>query len=751
VADYSKDDVEVVDAPEEGDPVDVDEDGKKQEELPDYDPDEVLNLAPLFGESKEGLEALEEISEHCKQNVKSAQDAAQPEIDRIQRDIGVYLGEPPRKDAGFENAANVHLPIMLKSLTRLSARVCGELFGDWKNFVVVLPTSIGEDEKVADACAKHTTWQLGVQIVDFPRQAEIGVDYFFLYGDVTCQSTWDPVRKQNRHEMLTPEEFIVPAVKRTTQPDYSDVPYRARIMHLYRHDLESRRDIWYDVDSVLEKREPSWEDEPEEKLSREAMTVSGVEPTEEDDATPFKVIWYEGWIDLPKQPAARFCKVIFDYESGAIFELAVHEQVNWQDAQRYDREWQELMAYRQAQQAYQAQQMQMQDQVTQLQAFAQQGPEMLRPPDQQMFIEQQLAQASDAMGQLQAPPKPPWASEPDNPDFAPEPPRKDPIHMFSHAVCIEPPAGPRGVSFGRIEADINRAADTAMSQFIDSATLNNIKAFLAKAGVEFKEKGRLRPGDVKHIEGFDGQDIRDAMIPLEFGPGNPQLVTIVQMCAEMSEEAIGSTGVLGGEPGKSGETARGYGMRVEQAVKQLTSSARKLARFFVQIIKNNAALNAKFLPDEEFFAVQDPDTQQWSMLRMGRKLYERNYLVEFKTDMTFSSKAQRVAEADGMLQLLQAVPQLTGDLPIFRYAVGKCLEARGYKDYAQFLGPQPPPPQTPFGIPPPPQPGAMPPQGPGAGQPQQGALPPGQSPAPGPKGQPSPPAPRPQPPSGTAQ
>jgi hypothetical protein len=736
--------VEPTDAPEgEAVAIDGEEDPKGPDPGPlEYNPDEVLNLAPVFAKNKDGLEALKEISEHCKQNVKAAQDAAAPETERMQSDIGVYLGEPPQKDAGFDNAANVHLPIMLKTITRLSARVCGELFADWKNFVVVLPTSIGEDEKAADALSKHTNWQLANQIPDFQRQAEIGVDYFFLYGDVTCHSTYDPVRRQNRHEMLTPDEFIVPAVKRTTQPDYSDVPYRARIMHYYRHDLEARRDVWFDVDRVLDGRSPSWDDEPEEKLSREGMEVSGIEPTEETDATPYKVIWYEGWLDLPNQPAPRFCKVLFEYESGCIFELGVHEQTNWQDAQRYDKQWQELMAYRQAVQAYQAQQSKMQEQLSQMGDMAQATSPLL--PDQQMQRMQMAQQAQQQLQTLTPPPPPQWASDADNPDFAPEPPRKEPIHLFAHAVCIEPPAGPRGVSFGRIEADFNRAGDTALSQFIDAASLSNCKAFLAAEGVEFKEKSRLRPGSIMHITGYSGTDLKEAMTVLEFEPGNPQLVQVAQMCSEMGEEAIQSPGVLVGEAGKSGETARGYGMRVEQATKQLTSSARKIARFFVQVMKNNAALNAKFLPEEELIAVQDPDTAQWQMLQMGRKLYERNYLVEFRTDMTFSSKAQRIAEADGILQLIGGIPPLQTDMPLIQYAIRKALEARGYKDYAQFLGPQMPPPQTPLGIQPPAPPGAAPPGAP-AGQAQPGALPPGQSPGPAPKGQPSPPAPKPPP------
>lgn len=711
-----------------------------------YDPDSVVNLAPVFGDHPDGLLALKKIAEHVKDNFDAAHKAASDEITRLEEDIAVFLGKLPEKEPAFENAAKAHLPLMLKTLTRLEARISGELFGDWKNFVTVLPTSPGEDEQVAAALTKHTNWQLANQIPDFQRQCERAVLWFFLYGDITCQSSYDTVRKQNRHEMLNPGEFICPMVNSTTMPDYSDVPYYARIMMMYEQDLEQRRDIWFDVDRVLEHREPSWDDEPETKLPLEAAKESGIVPADAKDALPFKVIWYEGWVELPPtapdQPEqTRWCKVLFDFESSAVFELSVHEQVNWQDAQRYDKQMQELMAYRQATQQHIAEMTQMQDQLQKLGPMVDAAQTGLLPPEQQQMVGQQFQQLQQGV-QKPAPPPPPWAKDgdPQDPSYAPEKPRKEPIRLFSHAVCIEPPAGPRGVSFGRIEADFNRGADTVTSQFIDSATLANTPPLMAKAGTEFVEKVRLTPGKLLHIEGFDGSDIREAVAVVQIPQANPQLVTLAQMFSEWSEEAIQAPGVLVGEPGKSGETARGYGMRVEQATKSLTASARRLARFFTEVIKKNAALNARFLSDEELFAVQDPDTAQWQGMKIGRKLYERNYLVEFRTDMTFTSRAQKVQEADSVLQLLQAIPQLQQNIPLMQYAVGKALKARGFNDYANFLGPQAPPPQTPLGLPPPPPPGAQPQAQPPHQQP--GAVPPGQSPAPGPKGQPSPPSPK---------
>lgn len=762
-------------------------DGEEKPSKPfTYDPDNTVNLVPDFVAHPDGLRALKEIAERVKDNFTAAQDASESEITRMKDDIAVLLGELPEKDAAFENAARAHMPIMLKTVSRLESRLSGELFANFKDFCIAVPTSVGLDPEIADIVTKHTNWQLSNKIPDFPRQCKRGIMFFLVYGDVTCHSTYDPVGKRNRHEMLTPEEFVAPAVKSTTMPDYSDLPYYARVMDLYRADLERKKDDWYGVEELLAGDPPAWDDAPEQQLSREAMTVAGVDPTEQEDATPYRVIWYEGWLDLPGQDHPRWCKVLFTLDGQkttvkdkdgktksvedkrkltSILELSVHEQVNWQDQQRYDKELQELMAYRTAVMGYETQ---MEDLHGQLDAMNQAlempvGPGMaalkdtiLGPPQ----IGMQVQQIQQVMAGLQKPAPPPWTEnqdgDPNSEDFTPVAPRKEPIHMFAHGVCIEPPAGPRGLSLGRQAADYNRAGDVLLSQFIDASSASNCPPGLVKPGIETPEKIKLSPGKLTPLVGFEGQDIRDAVYFLPIPPGNPALVELAQMMDSMAEEATQAPGILGGDAGKSGESARLHSMRQEAATKQLSSAAFSLSMFFRQIIQNNAALNARFLPEDEMVMVQDPeDMKKLDQLPVKRELYQQNYLFEFRTDMTFTSRAQRVNDADNMLQMIMTVPQLGGDIPLIRYAVGKCLSARGYKDYEQLLGPQPPPPQTPFGIQPPPPPGMGVPGQPGQAQPggppgqpsppgqqpQQapGMLPSG-SPAPASKGQPSPPA-----------
>lgn len=113
--------------------------------------------------------------------------------------------------------------------------------------------------------------------------------------------------------------------------------------------------------------------------------------------------------------------------------------------------------------------------------------------------------------------------------------------------------------------------------------------------------------------------------------------------------------------------------------------------------------------------------------KISRSMYERNYQLEIRSDLRFATQAQRVGEADDALKLFKEVPQLQGNLPLLYALVKECLEARGKRNLIPFLGPPPPIPTTPLGMPVPPPPEAEPPGPPGQGAPPPGA--PGQAPS----------------------
>lgn len=539
---------------------------------------------------------------------------------------------------------------------------------------------------------------------------------FFAQGDVTNHSYYDTVNRRNAHEILTPDEFVTPFSHVTTMPDYSDLPRVTKVMHRYRHELEAMDGIWLDVDKILAGEPPCWDDEPSSDYARGIAEAQGIQVSESKRSNAYRLLLQEGWFDLPGQDRQRFCQVIVEYSTKAVLSLTIHEEDDWQDRERYDRQSAEGEQYAATNQAFMAAKAQ-HDAMSQ--AHAEIGSEI-----HGMAVDprhaQDLMAAHAPLGPAPTPPvQPDWMLDgvPDEEgNVLPEPVRRVPLHMFAHGVCIEPLIGNLGLSFGRQQADHNRAVDTWLSQYTDAATLSNCWSLILAGGAEFEDDFSIAPGKTNHLKNVPAGDIDKYIKELRPAPANPQFMEMIGLVWDKAQSSIQSSPVLSGEAGKSGETFRGMNSRIEQAVKQLSVPTRWYADFFSVIARNNAKLNAAYLRDEEIFMVNNDraGTPGMEELRIGRKMYERNYQITMASDLSFATDAQRIAQADECMQMPTAMPPLQGNQLYLYLATKASLTARNRYDLVEALGPKPPANTIPFGTPPPPPPGVVPGARPGA-------------------------------------
>lgn len=693
----------------------------------DYDPD-AANLVPAFKDHPAGEKWLKDLATDAIRKFDSAWEGTEEYRERRAEMYRIFAADLPDKEYPFENAAKAHVPILVAGVTRLSSRLMTELFPDRGNIMGVQPTG-PDDQQLAEILTLHGNWQVRNELTDFMRQMHRASIEFFMVGDVSAHSYYDDFAQRNRHEVLTCDEFVIPFVRVTVMPDYSDVPFKFKILDKYRHELEQMKGKWEDVDKVLEREPPSYDDEPESKLRMAVAEAQGILPPDEDKDAPYRLYQYEGVVEMP--PTAEgaeggwhaICAFI-DPRTRTVLNCYIREEVDWRDKIRYDRQQQELDAHRQSVEQGQ----QRQGRLGQLSQMASMGAMMPGGPEIQELQGLQREQA------FAPPPLPPpqWLKgDPMDPAAGPEPPKRVPIELFSHGVNIENMLGSLGLSQGHELAEYNKTADTTLSQFIDAATLANSWSLIAPDTLPIEPGSfEIAPGKINQIPGVSGTDLKNSIIELKPAPANDQLVRVVDMMVQYGQTAAQAPEVLSGEPGKSGETFRGISTRVEQALKQLTMSGGKFADWVCQIFRNNAKLNSKNMADDEqVLHVVDHMTGDLREIRVGRKLYERDYRCTMSSDLRFASQSQRIAEADELLQMPKAVPPLQGNLAFWHAAAKKALSARGATDMIPYLGPPPPPPTTPFGLPPPPPPGMAPPPGaPGARPPG----PPGRPPQPGP-------------------
>ena len=691
----------------EEDVYDVGMEGSEDSREPLVYDEDAPNLVDVFEGHEEGRMALKKVLEQVTTDYDSAYSSMEEYRERVAADYQSYCADLPPKQYPWKNAANPNLPMSLENIARAYARIAGELFGNWRD--TFSHVGIGpEDEDAARIMSKYDNHQLSHLVKGFRNQMERGLLQFLLQNEAFCQSHFDPVNEQNCHEILTSDEFFIPYVSITVAPDMSDVPFKVRVCRYYKQDLEKMRHHWAHVQEVLDRKAPSYEEEPDEPITEAASETENIHiPDSDDSAAPYKLYWYEGYMKLPSQAESRYCKCVVDPFTRNILLLQILEEADWADVQRYQQELQLQQDFIQAHQNYQQHVLPAMEMDSALRT-------RLGMPDVDPLEAQTLVQGMDAdqaasplpMG----PPQPTgWLAGVADPFNAlPEPPKKKPIHMWSHMSCIIPLKSAFGVSLGRIQANLTRAANCALAQFTDAATLANSWSLVVPSQLRFKQPFKIQPGGVNTVHGMSGPEIRKSLVELKPDPANSQLIEVVRMMLEAGQSSMQSPDVLSGEAGKSGETFRGHASRIEQAYKQLGFYARRYGMFYQEILERNADLNARYLPDDAVQRVFDHLANTMVPMRIGRGYWQmRERMTVLRADMRFTTDSQRVQEADELAGLAQGVPALQFN-QAYQYEVARrMLHARGADDLIETLGARPPPPEQ-FGMPPPAPPMAPP-------------------------------------------
>lgn len=693
--------------PPEDETYEIDGEGTEAEEPLVYDED-APNLVTAFMGSMEGETALKAIGNKVIEEAESASDSMEDYRQRVADDYRIFAGELPQKDYPWDNCSNPSLPFVLENIARVHASVSDEMFGDWRNIFAHL--GIGpEDEQIAEIMSAHDNWQVTTQIPSFRNNMERGLLQFLFQGNVFCQSGYNPLSKNNDHEVLTPDDLLIPYVSVTTKPDMSDVPYKVRVLRYFRHDLEQMRGAWENVDQVLKAPPPGQEEEPDEPLAEAAADVEHIDIPTDAPHTPYKLYWYEGYLELPSQSSMRYCKAVVDTATRSVMMLMIMEEAPWDEVQRYQQQLMEQQQYLDAVRSYEEHYVPAMQMDSELRA-------RLQDPDVNPAEAQAMQAGLDAEPPLpQLAPQPVgWLTGVNDPATAlPELPKKRPISSWTHETCIVPLKGLYGPSLGRIQSDLARAANTALSQFTDAAHLANNWGLVLPGNLQFQKPFRIQPGHVNYVAGMTGSEIQKSFVQLKPEPANPQLIEIVKLMAEWGQSSMQSPDVLSGQSGKSGETYRGLATRIEQAYKQLGYYARRYGKFLEGVLERNSDLNARHLPEDTLQEVFDHLTLRMREIRVGRGFWQqRKRMTTLRADMRFSTVSQRVQEADELGQLPQMVPALQTNLAYQYETIRKMLEARGADHLIDTLGAAPPPPPI-FGAAPAPPPGMMPPGMPG--------------------------------------
>lgn len=680
-------------------------DGELENQIQTAEPEPLVvnpdspNLVLELEATDEGAKFLKRLVQEIHDEFMQAWDKNAAYREKVAESWRVLFCDLPAKSKPFEHCANAAIPLALQNIVRLTNKMTTEVFGDWTEIFNFIPTS-PQGEPIAPIVAQHSNWQVRNRIPGYKRQMKRAILIFAVAGDVACHSYYDPVTKQNCHEILTCDDYVIPYSHVSVNPDFSDLPWIARRFpyHKYRLKQMGRKAGWVNVDKVVAYDPPEYQNAQAETTLRDTVAEFFGEDPFGQKKGEYEIIQYEGWMELPGLEAELYCQLIFDLCSKIPLKLTVHMRAPYFERVRHQMQMQELHQFQQASMQYQQATQQKEMQVAGLLAQAQSLPQ--DSPDVGTIVQQ--AQMADATP-LPPPPVPPsWMADG---AMEPEPPRKDPILMFSHGVCLEPIIGNLGVGLGRIDGQLNLAANTVWSMFLDASALGNGKTFITSSNVDFQGPFKIGPGVINKAKNVMPSDLQNAFLPLEFGAANPQLIEAADRFMLFGEQAANTPDIMSGAEGKSGETARGVQARIEQTNAMIKVPTMGFADFAIQVMRNNSKLNAIFAPEEEIFYVnrynEDLQVSGSQLIRAAREMYDNEYEIELVSDLQFRSRAQKVSEADEIVQLPNALPDLAFNYAFKYHAIRESLKARGFHKIARtLLGPPPPLPQNTFGLPP---------------------------------------------------
>jgi hypothetical protein len=698
-------DPENVEVPEEPyeDPGYIDAELENQIEPPEDKPlvidEDSPNLVPELEATDEGKKFLKTLVQDVHDEFMTAWEKNADYRQKVAEAWRVLFCDLPPKSKPFEHCANAAIPLALQNIVRLTNKMTTEVFGDWSEVFNFVPTS-PESEGIAPIVTQHSNWQIRNRIPGFKRQMKRAILIFAVAGDVACHSYYDPLIHQNCHEILTCDDYVVPYSHVSVNPDFSDLPWIARRFPYHKHRLKAmgKKAGWANVDKVTSYDAPEYTNATAETTLRDTVAEFVGEDPFGQKKGEYEIVQYEGWAELPGLEAEVYIQLIFDLCSKLPLKLTVHMRAPYHERHRFEKHTQEFQQFQQATQQHQMMGQQKEMQVQQLVSQAQSLPQ--DSPDVGTVVQQ--AQQLNAQ-QLPPPPPPPeWLKEGQE---GPEPPYKEPIYMFSHGVCLEPILGNLGIGLGRIDGQLNIAANTVWSMFLDASALGNGKTFITSSNVDFAAPFRIGPGVINKAKNVMPSDLQNAFLPIEFGQANPQLIEAADRFMQFGEQAANTPDIMSGASGKSGETARGVQARIEQVNAMISVPTMAFADFAIQVMQNNCKMNAIFSEEEEIFYVnkynEDLQVQGAQMVKAARSMYDNPYLIELVSDLQFRSRAQKVSEADEILQLPNAMQELQFNYAFKYHAVRQALIARGFQKMARtLLGPPPPLPENTFGLPP---------------------------------------------------
>lgn len=161
------------------------------------------------------------------------------------------------------------------------------------------------------------------------------------------------------------------------------------------------------------------------------------------------------------------------------------------------------------------------------------------------------------------------------------------------------------IGFGTLTDNLGAAVNTIINQLIDAGTLANMQGGFLGGGTKIRGGNmRFTPGEWKRVEGVTSGPLRDNILPLQLPGPSPVLFQLLGMLIEAIQGITSVSDILTGN--QESQTAPTTALAlIEQGQKVFTAIYQRVHRALGQEIQIMRTLNRDYLPEEEYFELND--------------------------------------------------------------------------------------------------------------------------------------------------
>lgn len=648
--------------------------GQAQPLPPNWGSAEQLNLVPAMVEDDVGGPWLRQVGSRWLDIIHADIESSREHMDRVANQVRLFAGRRTPKNFPFEDAANIHLPILCEAILRNQGRMSDMIIPPSGEFFHVKPTGFS-DKTRATVVEEHMNWQTRREMKDW----RVGIDNTqmqgLMRGSAFRKVYRDTATGKNCAKYISAADFIVPYSKKSIDPTMSDIPRKTERLRLTRHELEAMEDgdYYYDVASLYENDEYGSGAIPEaaNAITDEQKKLEGVSAKRPDDPDLERVLYEcHCWLKLPKLAGADFGErqrpviMVIDEQTAKVLSLIIREDDDPMDRVRFERESAQVASKRE------------------MQALAPTLHGALMAQDPNATPEQVAATV----------PQP-------QPIPDPAPIKKRAIEFYLHYWCFDNPEGFYGFGLGYLLEGPNEVANSIMNQIVDAGTLaNTVWGLIDRNARAPRGERELTAGTLLEVDPT-GRSLDDIIKIIQWPGPNPAMFQVVEALRSFASEISQDSEALSGDGAKS-RTATEAKIETTLAIAEIAVIVRRFLFSLDYEIKALARLNSIYLDEKTpfEFAVADK-LGNVTVHQVTRRDYLNDLDIEFTAEARMASTPQRIEEAQKTLETVVELAQ-SGLLPpptiaAMVYAATRSLwESMNRFDLVKLMGPPPPDPGT---------------------------------------------------------